>query len=190
MVVEGELEVSSQAVKDDVAAVLARVFANTEESAIPKRFSKKVARGRAVSPRITNPAVVAQVHPEKVKRKGTGRGMPGVPRPPKYSRAQIVTAWEASEVKTLAVVAKQIGCHKQTVHRALVEQGIIVPSGQGGARPKEYCDNGHDMAKHSKPVVDRDGNPKGGRYCVPCKAKSGRERNQRLKAERQAARVS
>ena len=170
-------------VQDQVIGVMARVYFDAPDSQIPEKYLPAVLELRSqVSTRNTG-LVRSERRTQKKKVNGIGRGMPGVPRPPKYSRKRIVEAWEASEDKTLSAVAKVIGCHKQTVHRALVEQGIIVPSGVGGAKPKDRCKNGHDNWRQ----VYKNG-VKNGRYCVTCKAEIGRETNARRTAERRAAR--
>lgn len=179
---------TSEFVQEQVLMVMAKVYLDAPDSQIPEKYLAAVHELRASKPASFNPHNESlrserRTQKQKVSPTGLRRGENQIARPPKYSRKKIVEAWNATDDKRLSVVAAQIGCHKQTVHRALVEQGIIVPNGKGGAKPKDKCRNGHDNWRQ----VYKNG-VKNGRYCVTCKAEVGAATNARRTAERRAAR--
>lgn len=161
----------TNSVSEDVAAVLARVFADSEESAIPKRLRKRVVKARASNPTLQ---AEVEVHLEKVKPKSArGENLRGTSSvrysPRKYDKKQILEMFDSG--LRAVDIARQLDAPHSSIRYVLLNSGRQI-NGKGGAKPKEFCDNGHEMAKHSRQIIKN--GVLNGRYCVPCKANSGR----------------
>lgn len=104
-------------------------------------------------------------------------------RPRITVEAVIRAAWEnyADEYvagKTVSEIERQSGISRNVINRLFKQAGVFVPNRPSGARRKDECDRGHDMAEHGRLISPSST----WRFCSECKRERQRVSDKKVES--------